>query len=129
MSDNLISLSDRSPEERSEIAKKGGIASGEAKRKKKALRELFSDFLHSEINPTDKDTAESLGINLDFGDNKALLAFASCVSAAISDGNARDLEKILSMAGELEEESNPGGQQQSLIYLPEEDKSDGTENI
>ena len=42
---NLISLADRTTEEQREIARKGGIASGEARREKKLLRELLEDAL------------------------------------------------------------------------------------
>jgi hypothetical protein len=101
---NLVNLADRTPEERSEIARKGAFASAESKRQKKALRELFSDFLYSKINPSDESLAETLGVESEDG-NKALLAFAACLSTATTDGNARDLEKILSMAGELEDKN------------------------
>lgn len=37
--ENLISLADRTTEEQREIAKKGGIASGKARRKRKTLKE------------------------------------------------------------------------------------------
>ena len=36
---NLVSLADRTPEERREIARSGGLASGEAKRERKLLKE------------------------------------------------------------------------------------------
>ena len=42
--EDLISLADRTPEERSEIARKGGIASGEAKREKKIMSEALAKY-------------------------------------------------------------------------------------
>ena len=42
---NLIPLSQRTKEERKEISTKAGIASGEARRKKKLLRETLEDLL------------------------------------------------------------------------------------
>lgn len=42
---NLKSLKDRTPEEKEEIARKGGIASGEAKREKKLLSEIYGEVL------------------------------------------------------------------------------------
>lgn len=36
---NLVSLADRTPEERREIARSGGLASGEAKRERRLLKE------------------------------------------------------------------------------------------
>lgn len=50
---NLIPQSKKSPEERSKIAKMGGIASGEAKRKKKTFREAMEAILAKEV--FDKD--------------------------------------------------------------------------
>lgn len=43
--DNLISLADRTTEEVREIARKGGIASGEARREKKMLKDLLEEAL------------------------------------------------------------------------------------
>jgi len=42
---DLISLKDRTPEERKEIAKKGGIKSGESKREKKLLSETIAEVI------------------------------------------------------------------------------------
>lgn len=44
-SKNLIPNSERTPEELREIARKGGIASGEARRKKKIYKEVFESIL------------------------------------------------------------------------------------
>ena len=52
---NLVPSSERTPEERKEIARKGGKASAAAKRRKKALKEYFvipyyfHDFYHRRI--------------------------------------------------------------------------------
>ena len=43
--ENLKSLADRTTEEQREIARKGGIASGEVRRKKKRFKELFEMVL------------------------------------------------------------------------------------
>lgn len=43
--DNLISLGERSPEERSEIARMGGIASGEARRRSRLLKDRILDIV------------------------------------------------------------------------------------
>lgn len=45
---NLISLADRTTEEQREIARKGGIASGEARRRKRTLKEELLLLLESE---------------------------------------------------------------------------------
>ena len=45
MADNLIPQSERTKEEQREIARKGGIASGKARREKKAMRETLEALL------------------------------------------------------------------------------------
>lgn len=48
--ENLISFKDRTEEEQREIARKGGIASGEARRRKKTLREELIALLETNNN-------------------------------------------------------------------------------
>ena len=55
---NLIPNSERTPQERRERAQKMGIASGEARRQKKALREILPELLSLDISS--KKTREQL---------------------------------------------------------------------
>ncbi len=48
--DNLISLADRTTEEQREIARKGGIASGKARRERKTLKEELLLLLSTNDN-------------------------------------------------------------------------------
>ncbi|MBQ8075504.1 MAG: hypothetical protein IJ237_05915 [Oscillospiraceae bacterium] len=65
---NLVQFNpNRAPktaEERREQARKAGIASGEARRKKRALRDLLTDMLGAELSDEDevKKTLEAMGI-------------------------------------------------------------------
>jgi general stress protein YciG len=54
-SENLVNLADRTPEEREEIARKGGIASGEAKREAKLISQLYEKYFASKHG---KETVE-----------------------------------------------------------------------
>ena len=45
---NLVNLADRTPEEREEIARLGGIKSGEVKREKKLMSQILADYLQKE---------------------------------------------------------------------------------
>lgn len=45
---NLVSLADRTQEEREEIARLGGIKSGEVKREKKLMSQILADYLQKE---------------------------------------------------------------------------------
>jgi hypothetical protein len=49
---NLISNSERTPSERQEIARKGGIASGEARREKKLAKQIAIDILNEQTTTT-----------------------------------------------------------------------------
>lgn len=61
---NLIPLNERTKEEQREIAKKGGIASGKARRKKKLLRQILDEIGESRLNTDEaKDIAKALSIN------------------------------------------------------------------
>ena len=57
--ENLIPNSERTPEELREICRKGGIASGEARRRKKTLKESL--LLALEIEKGDK-TVQEIGV-------------------------------------------------------------------
>lgn len=48
--ENLVSLADRTTEEVREIARKGGIASGEARRRKKTFKEELITLLETDNN-------------------------------------------------------------------------------
>lgn len=58
--DNLISLADRTTEEQREIATAGGIASGESRRKRKAMREQAELLLSLPFQDRINDKGESL---------------------------------------------------------------------
>lgn len=61
---NLIPLNERTKDEQREIAKKGGIASGKARRKKKLLRQILDEIGESRLNTNEaKDIAKALSIN------------------------------------------------------------------
>ncbi len=60
---NLIPNTERSPEELREMGRKGGIASGKARRRKRDLQKLAKMLL-------DKQTAESFKEILGIQDNK-----------------------------------------------------------
>ena len=55
--DNLVSLADRTTEEVREIARKGGIASGESRRKRKSLKEELIMLLEMDDNNVKISTA------------------------------------------------------------------------
>ena len=58
--ENLISLADRTTEEQREIGRKGGKASGEARRRKRDMRELMKLMLDESPKGKDYSYAERL---------------------------------------------------------------------
>lgn len=77
--ENLISLGDRTTEEQREIARKGGIASGKARRERKTLR-------------------EELLLLLEKGDTQEKISLAMIKEAL--DGNTKAFEVIRDTIGE-----------------------------
>jgi mannose-1-phosphate guanylyltransferase len=64
--ENLVSLADRTTEEQREIARQGGIASGEARKKKKALREKAKLLMSLPIQDLkEKNKLNQMGIEDD----------------------------------------------------------------
>jgi len=109
--DNLVSFADRTPEERRELGRLAGIASGEAKRKKKEMREM-------------------LKICLEMKNNKGLtykqLATMGLINGAIK-GNAQNYRTILETLGELkapEEENKSNGVLLDLVEALKDVKKD-----
>ena len=87
--DNLIPMSERSKSEVRELGKKGGIASGEARREKKAMKEQIKLLLSLPLK--DKKAIkqlESLGIDTDNIDNQMALVIAMWQKALKGDVQA-----------------------------------------
>ena len=71
MNDNLIPQNKRTKEEQREIARKGGIASGKARRKKKLIKEQLELLLSLPLKDENaKRKLEQLGIDADNLDNQ-----------------------------------------------------------
>ena len=93
--DNLIPMSERSKDEVREIARKGGINSGIARREKATLRKTLEQLLDtvpkSESNPEGKTFRE--------------LTTEGLMIGAIN-GKAENYKIMAQMLGEMEEEQN-----------------------
>ena len=89
---NLVSLADRTKEEQREIARKGGIASGEARRKKKTTAQLVNLMLNSKLDNEKKEELKILASELDDEDlNVNSLLIAGQIKSAIN-GNTNAFE-------------------------------------
>jgi len=93
----------RSKKEARERGKKGGIASGEARRKKKLFAELAQRALEMRPTPKTANLMKALGFEED-----ELTQKAACILGLIKEaqnGNVKAFEKLQELTGELPEES------------------------
>lgn len=91
---NLIPMNKRTKEEQKAIATKGGIKSGEVRRRKRDMRELCNEILNTVI--TDDEVADKLikaGVDDTYG---GLMLFRAIQEAHKSP---QMLEKVLTLAG------------------------------
>lgn len=99
---NIIPNSERTPEERKRIATAGGIASGEARRKKKAMKEWAKIF---GALPVSVMTADGQKIETDY--DGAVLHRQ--YQKAIQEGNVKSAYFIAQLNGEMEQNVNVSG--------------------
>lgn len=89
--ENLIPISERTPSELREMARKGGIASGQARRQKKTLSELAKIIAENPAPTAAKKKLTKMGISNEDANNNA------CIVAAVYDkaikGNMQAVDK------------------------------------
>lgn len=88
---NLIPNSERTPSELREIARKGGIASGNSRRQKKALSDYVKIIAESPASSTAKKKLAKMGFADEDANNMAVVATSLYKKAA--DGNIQAIEK------------------------------------
>lgn len=94
---NLIPNEKRTPSERRENARKAGIASGEARRKKKTMKQAMNLLLSLPVSDENMTILEQLGIDSDDADNQ-MLVMVSMMQRAIK-GNVSAAQFIVSVTG------------------------------
>lgn len=94
---NLIPNASRTPNELREIASRGGKASGEARRKKKNMKQKMKALL--ELAPTlnGRKQLEVLGVDPDDMDNEMVLVMAMFMGAA--DGDTKAFDRVMQILG------------------------------
>ena len=95
---NLIPFSERTEEEQREIRVKGGKASGEARRRKKELREFMRDFLMQDANAVLKKNMKALGVEEDDMTNLAALCIR-VFSKGVNQGDLNAARTAIEWAG------------------------------
>lgn len=104
---NIIPNSERTPEERREIARAGGIASGAARRRKRSLKQAADLYLSLPV--TDRRVWNKIardGVNPEDIDNQ--MAMIVGLTEAAVQGDARCAKVLIDLLGDSTgEESTP----------------------
>lgn len=92
--------SDQSHEEAVKNGRKGGIASGQAKREKKTIQKILSDYLNSEIK--DHKSLKKLADSVDVKRKQSVkeLVTIVCVMNTLQKGDVDKLQKLCEILGE-----------------------------
>ena len=98
--DNLIPMTELTEDEQREMARKGGVASGKARREKRDRKQIASELLDLTVQGAGIDKIKKFfnikGVELTAYDTM----FLSCMMKAMQKGDANALEKLLKIAGE-----------------------------
>lgn len=94
---NLISNSERTPSELREITQKGVKASGEARRRKKDMKQKMKALLELPAAANDREQLEALGISPDDMDNEMVLVMSMFLSAA--QGDTKAFDRVIQILG------------------------------
>ena len=111
----------RSGEEAVENGRKGGIASGQARREKKTIQKILADLLDSEIkdSPQFAKLASKMGVESDKS-VKDIFTYI-CLLNSVKSGNLGDLERLSKLLGEDDaKEQNNGILDELAEYLKNE---------
>ena len=95
--------------------KKGGIASGIARREKKTIQKILNDFLSTAAkdNPQVAKLAAKMGLKSD--DSIKDLFTIVCILNTLKDGNLSDLERLSKLLGEQTEIADTEAQKQAAF--------------
>lgn len=106
---NLIPNDERTPRERRENARKAGIASGKARREKRAIQRILSDLLDSQIK--DSPQFAKLAAKMGVENNKSIKDVFTmvCLLNSVKNGNLSDLERLCNLLGEKSERNENNG--------------------
>ena len=98
--------SEQSREEAVENGRKGGIASGQARREKKTIQKILADLLDSEIkdSPQFAKLASKMGVESDKS-VKDIFTMV-CLLNSVKSGNLGDLERLSKLLGEDKQNEN-----------------------
>ena len=98
--ENLVNPKERTSDELREMTRKGGIKSGEARRRKKTMREALEMLMyHTELNEQTKQMLKAEGIK-DVEDFNHQMVITRSLIAKAESGDVQAYNAICSMIGE-----------------------------
>lgn len=104
---NLIPFNERTESEQREIAQKGGIASGAARRRKRSMRQAADYYLS--LPETDRRRVNAmLRDQIDPEDVDNQMSVVMGIAADAKQGDARAANVLLKMLGEETVQEDPG---------------------
>lgn len=110
--EDLIPMNERTEEEQKRIATMGGIASGEARRKKKKIKEDFELLLSLPVkSKKTKEILKNMGIEKD--DALYQMALVASIYNRALNGDKDSIELILNLIGE---NPNPTQENDSTVF-------------
>lgn len=89
----------RSSEEAKELGRKGGIASGEARRKKKTAREIAEAFLSVALSPAQSKLSQTMD-QLGLGEKTQLGALVAAHMVKAQSGDVQSAMLLLGLTGQ-----------------------------
>lgn len=129
----LKKFSDMTPEERSELGRKGGVKSGETKRRKKAMKDILGVLLDMPIKPGKAADMEAIK-NFAALKGKNITVSEAILIAQLQralQGNVQSAEFIRDTSGQKPvEDINMSGSLdmvQIIDNIPDEDDDDDTD--
>lgn len=108
--ENLIPNSERTPKELHEMAQKGGIASGAARRRKRSLREAADLYLSLPVADR-RRTNKLMRRYIDAEDADNQMAMIVGLHDAAVNGDARAATVLVKLLGEETPREHPGADQ------------------
>ena len=95
--ENLIPIGQRSSEEVRELGRKGGIASGKSRRKKRDLKQKMKLLLSLPASDDDQADLKAMGVDPEDMDNEMVLVKALFARAA--GGDTKAFDRIMDVLG------------------------------
>ena len=94
---NLIQNSNRSRDEVEKIRKKGGVNSGETRRRKRDMKQKMKALLELPAASNDQEQLEALGVDPEDMDNEMVLVMAMFLNAA--NGDTKAFDRVMQILG------------------------------